>query len=314
MWHIEIPTAYVLLSGVGMIIAIPFIFAGLLSWYWSGVRRRSEMASTIVDLETRISWYRNNTTENRMFEIQKPTIRRSIKEVEFNDTESQVVAGPIIATQSENLIETSISSDPAGNERNVDYGQQSQAFLDALKKEQEEHDKLEQQQLELDTEEQTTSTESLVFSPPKITEMQFAAEASPEFLKKLGIFTQSPAPKSSNNVIQFPTVARTPKENMEQMELELHLEDGSAGERKGTYWGHYRIVERYDDGLASCMNIETGDRGIFHHAMLARIDSSQEVFTALVQYKNNSRQVLGLWPGQHDISPNFDIYQEAMGG
>ncbi|MDQ0896383.1 MULTISPECIES: hypothetical protein [unclassified Paenibacillus] len=318
MFHIEIPAAYLILGGVAMIIALPLVVAGLFRLYFRGAGRHSDMESTIADLEMRLSWYRDKSQAYRISTTLKPELRISTEEVEKVDVSesfiSQVEVDEPITAQAETIIVTVHSNEVANNEAKVDYEQNSQAYLDAISEEQEKQsDSIEQQQLEFDIDEQNTGTGSHYFTPPKITEMQFAAEADPEFLKKLGIFTNPPVPQYSDNVIRFPLAAKTPEEKLEQAEFDLQLEDGGSDQRKGTHWGHYRIAERYDDGLASCINIETGDRGVFDHITLAKIESN-EVFTALVQYQNNSRYVLGLWPGQHDISRHYEDYQEAMGG
>lgn len=260
--------------------------------------------------------------EQQVFRITttlKPEIQKTTEDVEKIELPESLISQvevnePILTVQAEAITVSVDSNEFASNITSEIQGQNEQSYLDALSENQvKEHENMEQNQLEFDIDEQNTSTGSIHFTPPKITEMQFAAGANPEFLKKLGIFTHSNEVQLPDNVIRFPMVASTPEETLEQAEFDLHLEDVSSDQKKGMHWGHYRIAERYDEGLASCINIESGDRGVFDHSTLAKIDSN-EIFTAIVHYKNNSRYVLGLWPGQHDISRRYEEYQEAMGG
>lgn len=162
MYHIDIPAAYMMLGGVAMIIALPIIVAILCRCYLRGVGRRSDMEATIADLEVRLSWYRDNSQEYRIAKTLKPEILRPTEEVEKIKTE---------------------------------YGQQMQAFIDSIVVKQEKESETSKQQLEFDIDEQITVTGSLSFTPPKISEMQFAADGNHEFLIKLGILTHPPTPQ-----------------------------------------------------------------------------------------------------------------------
>jgi hypothetical protein len=288
-----IPLPYLIFWPATLIVLLVILGVKGFRHFESKRATNERLQAKVWDLEMRISWHQQNQKQ------QGP-----VREVVYVEMPRQS------AVSSTDMVMTTITTDDAAALVRTDTKDDDVKDLqDELYREVEDQEREHQLEMVIVEEERSEQSEGpFVFSPPKMTLMEVAKEPDAIFLKQAGI-TATPVniqQEEYDNVVLFPfkpAIHEEFLENFEQVEFEFELTESKLQRGEGLYWGYYKILDRYDSSMATCLNMASDSKQVLQHDLLGSLEQG-DIFTALVQTRNKSSYVLGIYPGQHNLNSN----------
>jgi hypothetical protein len=282
-----IPLPYLIFGPATLIVLLVILGVKGFRHFENKRATNEQLQAKVWDLEMRISWHQQNQKQ-----------KGPVREVVYVEAPRQSVG-----SNKDNIM-TKTTDNTAALVRSDTKADDVKDLQEELYRDEEDLERGHQLEMPIGEDEQQ-SMGPFIFSPPKMTLMEVAKEPDAIFLKQAGI-TASPVniQEENDNVVLFPVKPAIHEEffqNFEQVQFEFELTESKLQRGEGLYWGHYKILDRYDSSMATCLNVARDSKQVLQHNLLGSLEQG-DIFTALVQIRNKSSYVLGMYPGQHSLN------------